>query len=329
MHPFLWDSGNGMTDLGTIGGRVYVVATAINAGGDVAGSAGLRWAAFRWVPDVANGITGTMTDLGTLCGLLAFAAGINDSGQVVGGSTDASGQMHPFLWTSGASDGVACNLEMKDLGTLGSEDTRIVHRGEAVNSAAKVVGSSFSVGGDQHAFLWISGATDGVPSNIEMKDLGTVGGTFSWALDINDSDHVVGWSTDGSSNDHAFVWLNDTIVDLNDEVDINTTWVLSGASAINNNEYIVGWGTNPSGDTRAFLLTPTRTCCSGGIAGLDPPGPPPPSEISSGEVEPIAAPLMTDAEIETSLPPPCILFVLPILALGWAALARSRPPAQH
>ncbi len=41
----------------------------------------------------------TITDLGTLRGIISRALAINDSGQVVGHSRTASGQTHAALWT--------------------------------------------------------------------------------------------------------------------------------------------------------------------------------------------------------------------------------------
>ncbi len=56
--------------------------------------------------------TVAMTDLGTLGGSDSYAYGINDSGQIVGGSYTSSGDYHAFLYANGA---------MADLGTLGGD----------------------------------------------------------------------------------------------------------------------------------------------------------------------------------------------------------------
>jgi probable HAF family extracellular repeat protein len=52
-----------------------------------------------------------------------------------------------------------------------------------------------------------------------MRDLGTLGGTFSTATDINDSGVVVGWSDARSGDLHAFRWRNGRMEDLGVELD--------------------------------------------------------------------------------------------------------------
>src|SRR5262249_1199945 len=52
----------------------------------------------------------SVIDLGTLGGSFAVANGINNQGQVTGGSTDIHGNVLPYIWSQGV---------MRALGTLG------------------------------------------------------------------------------------------------------------------------------------------------------------------------------------------------------------------
>nr|MCU0234153.1 hypothetical protein [Thermoanaerobaculales bacterium] len=54
----------------------------------------------------------TVVDLGTLGGSLSSAVDIDEEGGVVGSSTTAEGEVHPFVWRDG---------ELVDLGTLGGK----------------------------------------------------------------------------------------------------------------------------------------------------------------------------------------------------------------
>jgi probable HAF family extracellular repeat protein len=281
-HAFLWrpNTPNGttgtMVDLGVLGG-VFSEATAINDTGQVVGMTNMPSGgdnAYLWTPNVPNGTTGTMIALGTLDGWSSEARAINASMQVVGWSYTATNAQHAFLWTPGAMDGVPGNPQMKDLGTLGGSSSVAY----GINSTGRVVGLS-SVPGDTayHAFLWTPGGTDGMPGNLQMKDLGTLGGSMSYALGINSAGQIVGFSTlpgdptDSTGNmiTHAFLWTPGAMDGVPGNPRMKDLGTLGGSNSVAggiNDAGAVTGAAAPTGDpidpntlfpiSRAFVWTP-------------------------------------------------------------------------
>jgi probable HAF family extracellular repeat protein len=183
VHAFKYENGV-LTDLGTLGGSTSW-AFAVNAAGSVTGSASLpgdvATHAFLWTEG------GGMLDLGTLGGTYSRASGINNAGRVSGWSQVAGDTAyHAFLWDPITG--------MRDLGTLGG-DTSFAYD----VSDTHVCGEAATVDGARHAF---------VTSGDALTDQGTLGGTYSAAINCHDffsTTLIVGESSvRGDSATHAF-----------------------------------------------------------------------------------------------------------------------------
>jgi probable HAF family extracellular repeat protein len=228
---FLWSPSAGMQNLGALG--AYSSASGVNNSAEVAGDSQVGYT------DIVHAIlwtqSGGMQDLGTLPGgtLGSFATGINNPGQVVGGSYVANSYEHAFLWTPTGG--------MQDLGTLGGLNSVA----SAINDSGEVVGYSDIPGGFQHAFWWTEGSG--------MKDIGTLPGfTFSSASGITAAGEVVGssWTQTGGS---PFLWtLNGGMNALGPFGKIS----LSNGNAISDAGLILAsWYTRNAGYS-SYLLTP-------------------------------------------------------------------------
>jgi len=205
-HAFRKDPLQPLKDLGTLGGASSW-PVGINAGGDVAGTSQIASAAqpraflYRFP-------NGPMLNLGSLGGSASWAVALNDAGMVCGRSYLADDTTyHAFRYepVNGASPAV-----LRDLGTLGGARSWA----RAINSAGQVIGHSDTADGTTHAFLWTRGAVDGVPGNPEMKDLGTLGGQWSWAAAVNDAGTVTGYSQTTAGEWHAFRYDSGGMQDL-------------------------------------------------------------------------------------------------------------------
>ncbi|MBV8276404.1 MAG: HAF repeat-containing protein [Verrucomicrobia bacterium] len=186
---------------------------------------------------------GQVSDLGNLgpandpANFGASASGINNRGQVVGGSYSSNATPNPltgnpspehaFLYSRG---------QMQDPGIGGDSN-----HATGINNRGQVIGSFFIYDNlpsfEQHAFLCSEG---------QVIDLGNLGGINSGAVSINDRGQVVGWS-DVSKNPfnapyHAFLYSGGQMIDLGT---LGTyAGGLSVAEGINNSGQIVGWSSS-------------------------------------------------------------------------------------
>jgi probable HAF family extracellular repeat protein len=222
-HAFLYAGGR-MTDLGTLGGNDSSAA-GINGGGQIVGAADTPGGSFAFLYRPG----GAMQSLGTLPeGQASSANGINDAGQVTGGSfvgppTPPELAFHAFLYSAGS---------MTDLGTLGGQYSV----GQAINNSGQVVGWAGTADfGVAHAFLYSAGAG--------MIDLGTLAGLgSSLAYSINDAGQAVGESEAAGRSSHAFLYQDGSLIDLNTLIDPAAGWTLLAATAINDQRQIAAVG---------------------------------------------------------------------------------------
>jgi probable HAF family extracellular repeat protein len=228
--------------------------SAINDYGTVVGqSAGLpainNNSAFSWVPTVANGTTGTITNVGTKMGVSAASRfqAINSAGQSVGyGNGTGAGA---YYW-----DGVSASATLIP---MGSGNTNAFSFGAGINNSGLVVGSGV-IGGTQSAVTWQAStptvAVHSINPDIAIAVSATHGGVASLGVGVNDSGEIVGWFTDEwSTTGFPFLYKDSTHI-----VQLPAVGGGAGeghAEAINASGCVVGWGSAATGQD-AFLWTP-------------------------------------------------------------------------
>ena len=244
-HAAMWKNGT-LKDLGTLGGTGSF-ALSVNERGQVAG--------FSFSDAVVNPETGfptvapffwdngTMTNMGSLGGVVGLPNSMNKHGQVAGSSNvNRDGSInHAFLWERGV---------LRDLGTFGGD----VSWGTFIDDSGEVVGGATTQNNDTlRAYRWKNG---------QMTNLGSLhDGTdpCSFANSSNARGQIVGQSlSDCWIDSRAFLWENGgPMVDLNSLIPAGSGVVLEEPQYINERGEIAGLARLPDGSSREFLLTPT------------------------------------------------------------------------
>jgi probable HAF family extracellular repeat protein len=191
---------------------------------------------------------GSVKDLGTLKKqTFSRANSINSFNQIVGFSGPGldSPKSRAFFWSTSTG--------MVDLGTLGGDYAQAF----AINDSGSITGnsqvrSSATATDAVHAFLAPSPLAAGA---IGMRDLGTLGGAFSYGMAINSNNHVVGYSTINrvDSRVHAFWFNGNGMKDLGSLApnSINPLEDQSVALGVNSSDQIVGYSYLPATSANA------------------------------------------------------------------------------
>lgn len=80
-------------------------------------------------------------------------------------------------------------------------------------------------------------STSATADEYLITDLGTLGGIWSGASDLNDQGNVIGISSVSSSAQHGFIWDSDVMYDLGTP----SPYLVSGANALNDSNQIAGY----------------------------------------------------------------------------------------
>jgi probable HAF family extracellular repeat protein len=217
VHAYLYEAGT-MRDLHVMAGLDGINSTAndINDAGQIVGTVDSHGFFYQPGATVELAVAGAKTTV---------PLALNDSGQVIGCSTDKNNEAHAFMYDNGA---------WINLGALGG--TASVARD--INKSGMIVGQAT-----------LAEVRQIIP--IESASLNYVMPQQT----INLGDATFGNPIYGFPIWHAFVYENGSMTDLNTLIPTGTGWELEDAAAINTLGQIVGTG-RFNGTNRAFMLVP-------------------------------------------------------------------------
>ncbi len=193
---------------------------------------------------------------------VTFANAVNNGSTAVGWGWQINAPFCPMIWGYGdptcapIPDALFYDINNSEqivgrdlaFGSLIWEEPEVTYLGGhtafGINDSSQVVGFTRDPNQDMdQAALW-----ENIQGEWELTELGTLGGSSSWASDINDNSQIVGAAQIPEDLGHAFLWEDGVMTDLG---------TLGGseslASDVNDLGQVVGTAMTVAEEDRAFL----------------------------------------------------------------------------
>ena len=244
-----------IANLGGLGGST-ATGYAVNDSGTVVGWGQAASGGQQAFVSTSSGVKALPLGVGTE----SYAYGINDAGTVVG-NTYVNGQSHGTVWSAGGPTDLGANTYAVAINSAGAVvgsnngNAFVARNGNVedlilpqamnwsaaygINDVGTAVGDGRLANGTFQSLVWNA---DG-----SVTSLGTLGGSSSQAMDVNNSGEVVGFASLTSGYQHAFSTVNGTMTDL------GTLGGSSYAYGVNSGGEVVGYSWLNNGDQHAFL----------------------------------------------------------------------------
>lgn len=209
-------SGGTVTDIGSLGGRDAEALNCNDAGAIVGWSKLPGFVSYEHAFSYVNGV---MTDLGTFGQDRSLALDVNNVGDVVGFSEVVNQESTALVWRGGIAS---------EVGSFGLGDSRAM----SINDERSIAGYALASTIKYRAFVKFNGSAS-------LQEIGVLNGDSSYAVEINNSNQVVGTVTTSSFDPVGFLFEGGVTYDLDGLLDSSGDgWHILGATGISDTGFI-------------------------------------------------------------------------------------------